>query len=171
MSFPTSYIKTEGSQVTRSADNCSRTLGQEFNKDAWTFFLDLPKIAMMSGQRIVNISDGTPSNRLQIEANSDIEYAFNIAVVLGGVTQFVKAERHNGQPKVAICYSNGVFEYSVNGNVTESFSGALPIGLPEIIFGNNNAGSAATNAIYKRSLFIPRALSATELQTLTAPEA
>lgn len=37
--FPTNYIKTEAATVTRAADNCSRTLGAEFNASEGTLLV------------------------------------------------------------------------------------------------------------------------------------
>jgi len=39
-SFPSSYIPTAGTQVTRAADDCVRTLGDEFNPEAFTLYID-----------------------------------------------------------------------------------------------------------------------------------
>lgn len=69
--FASSYIRTEGSAVSRSADNLSLPSAGNFNASEFTLFADVKFNG--SGVKVYNafsVSDGTTNNRLQVRESS-----------------------------------------------------------------------------------------------------
>lgn len=164
-SFPTSYIRTEGAQVTRLADNCSRPLGAEFNADEFTFFIifswvnsnntAFPLIGMIDGPEWsarVDARGLEGFGRVLVTKNGNLNPAGALAPIALGAKN-----------RVAISFSQT--------RVTAAFDGVVvfDIAASGLTGDFQDLVLADTKTTISSSRLFPRALSATELQELTAP--
>ena len=167
-STPSSYIPTEASAVTRAADNVSRVVGDEFNNDEGTLFLELggevvPSSATDFGY-IYRLFDGTSANRIFAVRRRSGGYSFYITA--DGVQQDSFTNLPLGQiNKVAVVYSkaNNTCATYVDGVLRNSgtFAG-FSSNLTELQLGIGIGGVE-----FKGVKFYPKALSDAECQELT----
>lgn len=172
--FPTSSIKTEASQVTRSADNCSRALGNEFNASEGTLLWQ-GRLDFLDSQFLFSHTDTsatanaraplfiqTDRLRFEVRRPSDGAAYFSLATTAGSMPLGVET-------KVAISFKDGQQFLYQDGFEQDSATNALPALTWDIFYLGANwtgmANSAGTHGYYK---YIPRALSATELEALTS---
>ena len=167
-SFPTSYIPTAGSTVTRSADTCALPTTGWYNAAQGTLFMDATFIGTLdSSSRSVRISDGTTANIHQVGRFSNLAIG---STDVSSVTQASLSGSVNvvaGTPlRMAYAYASNDFAYcSGAGTVSTDASGSLPT-VSEMGWG----GTLYTSPLnaYLRSLrYYPRRLSNQQLQVLT----
>lgn len=183
-STPSSYIKTEDSPATRSADNVSRVLGEEFNRNECTlyceFYYDRPSRdpeGVLVTYPIFGINDETDTS----------SYGFKAQVYgLSGVTQGIlrwddgtataeTALPVKGWNRLAIAFNSSGSSISLNGTYSFS-SGTAPDTLlddlthlyftPKFIAGTG-ARYRRLEATFGDTRLYPRALSEAELVELT----
>jgi hypothetical protein len=172
-SYPTSYIPTYGSSVTRLLDNPyilsqSSLIGQTEG----TVYAELKSaVTTPLGSFFISISDGTSNNRVLIgyaaAANS-----FRVVVIFSGVsnggnnysitdsTEFLKVAVKYTESSVDV-FINGVKQISQSGG---SFSGTLN----KITFDNGTGANKFEGSIKQRFNFTT-ALTDNELAALTRP--
>lgn len=164
---PSSYIKTEGSPVTRAADNVSRVLGGEFNASEGVIFIGTA-LRIQSGNN-PNLWCASNNNRIRAEfaggslrLSLDLRGAgmeFNNQLNLFGV---------EGVNKIAVAYRGDEIIVALNGNSqTLQVGGSVGTFIKGINLGRRTSSNYVNDPM---SLFnyIPRALSAAELEALTA---
>jgi hypothetical protein len=164
-SYPTSYIPTLGTSVTRVADAAIKTgISSLIGQTEGTMFLDFVKGNNDLG--ICQISDGTTLNRVYVGVNGS-----NIITQVrsgGGAAQavFSFSVTNNLRYKCAIAYKQDDFVFYINGNqVGLDTSGIVPASLTQ--FETSDVGSGIfVNPINQALLFKTR-LSNTELAQLT----
>lgn len=171
--YPTSYIKTEASTVTRAAESSSTTgiadlLGDSEGTilfEASTFLRDDSNVA-------IGVSDGTPTNRIQILFNNSSE-SVTATVVVGGVVQasisgnYTKGEVFN----LAIGYQENDFRLFINGVKTDSdLSGSV---FPDGTLTNFRLDRGYNSIFFYGNVYniqvFDKALTDAELQLLTTP--
>ena len=168
-SYPTSYIPTTSSSVTRVADACSKTgISSLIGQTEGTLFVEVDKTARVDNDFRFQISDGTTNNWLfvGVEVGNNIRLYCNV----GGVNQFsvYGAVVTNGIHKVAIVYKANDFKVYVDGVawITQT-SGSVPacsrldIGCPA------PTTDAATDSKTNQALLFPTRLTNAELASLT----
>jgi len=70
-SYPTSYIPTSGSTVTRTADVCNNAgTSATFNSTEGVLFAEIAALANDSTQRFISLGDGTSNNRIILGYNN-----------------------------------------------------------------------------------------------------
>jgi len=123
-SYPTSYIPTYGSAVTRSGDSCAATsVSDLIGQEQGTIFIDanLTNVNDTNLRGLFEISDGTTSNRISVYRNTGGTQATLYSAFSGSATlgmQFNTAAK----TKIAFNYSSlGVTLY-VNGALVETDS-------------------------------------------------
>ena len=168
--FPTSYIPTSGSTVTRSADVASvATSAFGFSQDEGTFFTEAQTFVHNNSHRVLALSDGTTSNRIIMQAHT----ANHLFVGSGGVTQAaLDAGRYysNQYSKHSAAYQEDNFGACLDGGtVVTDTSGTIPT------VDNVNIGVGATanfsflNGHIKQLTYFARRLDDATLQALTQP--
>ena len=168
-SFPTSYIPTAGTQVTRAADDCVRVLGDEYNQDEGTIYLEIPSGARNSA--IPRLLFFKPINI------SDFNEVFGFNISLAGYSfagqsagnSTISSPIDAGSDsviKLAASYKiGGDYVFAVNGQTTSgSWLTVAPL-VKEIGIGNRENGHP--NIAIKDLKVFPTALSEAELITLT----
>ena len=146
-SYPTSYIPTNGSTVTRLADAATGSGSSDLiNSTEGTLYLELNKVDRHTSVRFIGISDNTAyTNRVQMVsfANSDL---FRLEFVVGGTSLSIDyTENENTFKKYAITYDINFIKLYVNG--TKIGQVANTIGLPSantfnsLDFGRNGGGN------------------------------
>jgi hypothetical protein len=170
--FPTSYIKTEGSTVTRNADAASMT-GTNFSSwyraDEGTFYAEaFSRIHPSTGTRfIAAISNGTSAERISLCSRNPqgIQVVYNNSVV-ANIDRGLSAE---GMYKFAGAYAVNNFNSAVNGTAgTTDTSGNIPV-VDRMNIGTNQA-TADSNMVaghIKKLAYYGKRLSDAELQALT----
>ena len=175
-STPSSYIKTEGAQVTRAADNCVRVLGDEFN----------------AGELTLYYQSGTGINGFE-NSNTGLRLMFNISDDSSSYIGFVPDGRfkagksgslfsapnnwtdvQSGNPfkfAIAISYLTGGVNVAINGVISSYTDTAIPLvsnvlNVHTISSADPSGGSYANDTIKDFRVF-PAALSEAELITLT----
>jgi len=116
-SYPTSYIPTYGSSVTRSADVMNITsatdiIGQTEGTIFWDFQLD---VLVTGNEAILYLDNGAGfSNNIWIYRAPS---ALDASIYIGGVAQasFFKSLSTTGQYKCALTYANNNCAFFVNG--------------------------------------------------------
>ena len=173
-STPSSYIPTTTSQVTRAADEVSRTLGGEFNESEGTIFIDTGNIVPNSNSDfgfVYRLDDGTNDNRIYgIRRRSG---GYSTYVFSGGTNQdeFINAN-FGDNPKIAVSWKDGgqtlTFFDGVQRNSGSNIS--APVGLTHAaigggtpIGGGSGIGSQETIAFQ----YYPYAMTQQELEELT----
>ncbi|WP_016854798.1 phage head spike fiber domain-containing protein [Halomonas smyrnensis] len=162
--FPTSYIPTNGSAVTRSKDDLSRTIGEELNQSAVTFFVEYrlleaiesgaAQISPFSVTGILEVTGSTTPGKFNLWVNN------NLVEDISGLTgkEFKTSVSWNGSATtLAIC---GTSTSAIN---SPSISQGKRLDVGGTPFASNE------QAVHiKRLEHYPRAMSAAELEALTA---
>lgn len=171
--FPTSYIPTTTAQVTRAADLCSvDTLSPWYRADEGTLLVDwnLPVNTSDNNQLAAFGSAVASSMAIRMGVNNGRRVrAFaqdSAAVFQYSVDCPVEASRTTG--KSAFVYKlKDDFAASSAGSLNKDVSGDISSLSVDALRVGNNSGSYANGHI-RRIRYIPRRVSDTELQALTA---
>ena len=173
--FPTSYIPTVASQVTRAAD-VARMTGTNFSnwyrQDEGTFVVSSDEANSSAGfPRKFTVSDGTANNYLQLVTVGSSD-SLLYSVVVGGVTQVSQTalSAHTGQTtSIAAAYKLNDSASSANGGavVTDSVC-TMPTAITDLRIGAALDGSESLNGHIASLAYYQKRLSNAELQALTA---
>ena len=171
LTYATSYIPTNGTTETRSADSSSKSgLSSYINSSEGVFYLEVAALADDLTNRAITLSDGgsgnivslkfdNSSNQIEYDVQSNNVIQVGIDRVLTDTTDF---------NKIALKFKVNDFALWVNGvEIGSELSGETPIGLSEIIF-NNNAGSFPFSGRLKDLRVYTTALTDQELTDLTS---
>jgi hypothetical protein len=159
----TSYIPTMGTAQTRAADVCTGNVSEQFNSTEGVLYIESSAIASDSTNKVITISDGTTSNRVQIYFNSSNGITGGVAgqaaiSYSGDITQ---------NTKIAFKYKANDFALWINGvEVGTDSVGNAPSGLNQIVFHNGASGSPFYGNM-KQLVYLNEAPSDSELATLT----
>lgn len=172
--FPTSYIPTTSSQVTRSADSAVMTgtnFSSWYRQDEGTLFAEFfPHSTPITGANpaAVSADNGSPTERFQIRRNSGAT-GTSCLVVTGNNTQasITSTIAVNQVLRTAFAARANDFAASTNGgNVSTYTSGSMPT-VTQLDIGYGS-GTAQLNGRIRRIAYWPARLPDAQLQALTA---
>ena len=173
-SYATSYIPTAGTQVTRAADNCVRVLGDEFNPNEFSFYLEapIPRLFDDRNAHLIEFSDGSNNNRYLLRRGvNSTDLVFRGITPANGVIFTMTlgiAALSNQTAKISASVSSTSATLVVDGvSVSDTVSDALPV-VTQFKLGTKWDGSNSIGeAVFKDVQLYPEALSESELITLT----
>ena len=144
-SYPTSYIPTSGSTVTRNQDIFTRDgIGSLINSTEGVLFVEMAALSNDSTFRTISINNGTNETKVQIAyytASQTVEALVKVSNVRTYDYSYVLTDITDIN-KLAIKYKQDDFAFWVNGTeVDTSVSGNVPTGLNVLSFDNGNSGS------------------------------
>jgi hypothetical protein len=171
--FPTSYIPTTTTALTRAADVASvNTLSPWFNSASGTLYVEgqlATGINPATPAALVSLDDTTLSNRMQLRRQSGgIVGDFRFVSSGGNFTGTATVGTLTGINKQAAAYAVSDQSGVVNGTL---MTGITPVAtLPTItrLVLGDGPGSTPLNGWLRRVTFYPRRLSNAELQTITS---
>jgi len=159
--YPTSYIPTSGSTVTRSADVANNSGNADlFNDSEGVLYAEIAALADDSTFKQIAISNGTTDNRVALmytNASNSIRSQVRVAAS-NQFDQTTTAYTITQNNKIAIKYKANDFALWINGvQVLTDTSGTTPTGLNELAFddgaGNNDFyGKTKAVAVFKEAL-------------------
>jgi hypothetical protein len=161
--FPTSYIPTEATAVTRNADVATMTgtnFSDWFNASEGAFAGEITPIAL-TGQTIINANNGTNNEAMFVY---DTSARFFFRVRTGAATQLTISSPPNtliagNTSRFAAGYKNANFGVSANGAaVATSLVGNLPAGVNQLRIGEAN------NLHFRKLMYWPQRLINNEVQ-------
>lgn len=171
-SFPTSYIKTLATSVTRSADYASIT-GTNFtnfyNQTEGTLYLEaIGKGVGNSGSNAtIQVDDGSSDNRISL-INEDESFTNNSLISVSGTRTNLTASPSftTGVNKNAIAYKSGDNANSLNGSTVYADSSVVTLPVVNTFRLGSNANGTSNNTI-RRAVYYPRRLNNSQLQNIT----
>jgi len=171
-SYPTSYIPTNGSSVTRSAETANGSGdASTFNDSEGVLMAEISALADDSNIEGISISDGTQNNRVVIfKWNSS--NSIRARVTSSGANtldQTITISDVTTLNKIAIKYKLNDFAIWINGiKLFTDTSGSTPINLNTLGFDSNAGGGAPFLGNTKQVQYYDSALTDSELETLTS---
>ena len=174
--FPTSYIPTSGSAVTRAADVVEITgtnFSSFYNQSEGTMFAEFNVIGFGYFPRVYEYQDGTSTGE-----NHHLYSSTNQTPVLkartknGGNTQvdFASVSVSTDTPlKTAYGYKVNDFGFTLNG-ATPSLdtTGSIPTGIDRLTIGNREDSVNPLTGHIKRLSYFPTRLADATLQSITS---
>ena len=172
-SFPTSYIPTAGTQVTRAADDCVRVLGDEFNRSNFTAFVDVESALEETNATALAIFSNV-NNRIELRYSESSSEKIRFEYIAGGIGYVTVTEVFDYSPSrkllaVSVDVNTGTVKFGYGGQASKVLV-SLPnlIGDLEIKLAESTFITSRMNAATFRSVQIfPRAFSEAELVILT----
>lgn len=171
-SFPTSRITTTTATVTRNADQYTATLPATTEGTIFCVARGQAGVAGVN-QTPFTLSDGTSNNHIVLRRNNATAGTQYLAVSGGvNVAQVNTTPKSSGQRnKFAISWKTNQFLGAEDGVlVLNDAGGTAPVGMTQLGIGSAGAafsGAESLNGTVERIVFIPRALTAAELQAIT----
>ena len=170
-SYPTSYIPTYGSSVTRSKDFVSLTSASDLmDVNGTTFLLEVQGISNGGDSRRFSISDGTYNNRavIELDETADTIKVFLVGNGSVGASLTITGIDQTNNNKIAVAFdSSGVIVY-INGEYkTQDTSITLPTALSEIKFRDGGGSNLEMEGYVKQAIVFSSRLTDTELASLT----
>jgi hypothetical protein len=172
LSYPTSYIPTSGSTVTRAAETLNNAGNSDLiNSTEGVLYLEY-KPSFATGSRQLTLNDNTYDNRIILECRENGTKLRSL-ISSGGVTQMDIAlviPSINEFYKIAISYKENLCKFFVNGTQvgTTDISATMPTGLNNLSFSGKNDSSLIMTGNTKCVAVFSEALSDTELACLTS---
>jgi hypothetical protein len=171
--FPTSYIPTTTATVTRAADAASMT-GTNFSSwyraDEGTLYGEAARFANSATfPAIIQVDDGTDSNKLTVEIRNTTGTVFGSNVFNGStVVGLGSVAVGTSFAKLAFAYKVNDFAFSHNGtSILTDTSGNIPV-VSAALIGGRRTSSEVINGTIKKLAYYPARLTNTELQGLTS---
>ena len=124
-SYPTSYIPTNGSAITRVADTANGAGNSEvFNDSEGTIFLDTNFKNSSGVQILCSVHDFATNKRLEIWANNNLINGF-----IGGSSNINVGSSNliNGSHKIALNYKSGNSSFYIDGFLIGSSNSSFTI--------------------------------------------
>ena len=173
-SYPTSYIPTSGSAVTRNQDQFTRDgIGSLINSTEGVLFGEIAALSNTSTDRVMlSLSDGTTSNRVYIRygnASNQIEARSTVGGANSGLTSYVVTDETDFI-KVAYKWKLNDYALWINGvEVATVTSGAVNSAntLNKLSF-DSGAGTRIAEGKIKQLQVYKTALTDTQLAALTS---
>lgn len=166
---PTSWITTAGASATRAAESAVGSLAGLFESTAGTLAVEymLSRGNGAASSRVVQLDDGTESNRLTIFTSNG--YSVSL-VTVGGVDQAsmsIAGVTSGAVQKVAFAFSANDFAMAATGGTVQTdTAGSLPT-VTTFRIGHAIAGDQL-NGYVRRIRYYPRRLTNNELTALVA---
>ena len=169
-SFPTSYVPTVASQVTRLADQVSiLTSAFAWENATGTFYVDanvLTKSSGASGYFAACAGLGGNSNTHNLYRNANVSEELQIRSGNSTVA-IISSAGATGSVKMAYAYAVDDYAISKNGGAVGTDPlGPVPVGVDRIQFGTV-AGGNYSNGTIKRLTYFPTRRTNADLQVLT----
>ena len=166
--YPTSYIPTTTSSVTRNADECNGAgTSAEFNDNEGVLYAEIEALGVDSSYRQITIGNSTDNIKILFNASST---RLRGLLKVGGINQadlFDETQTEIKYLKIALKYKSGDFALWVNGIEKDTAtSGNIPTGMAEIAF-DDGGGASDFYGKCKDLRVYDTALSDSELQALT----
>jgi hypothetical protein len=158
-SFPTSYIKTEASTVTRGSESMTRTLGQEWNPNEGTFVVEFELKALITDTYIV--AESTTKRWLYLSGSGSLSVFDGLSVVDSLFYPLIDTKI-----KACIASNTNSKSLSINGitPITAiSNGGLLSASIINLLFQSDKQ----SNGTIKRLTYYPKAFDAATLQKLS----
>jgi hypothetical protein len=173
--FATSYIKTEGSTVTRNADAASMTganFTSWFNNGEGTVYAEVSRTTLVGSSRILSISDGSTSNFIDFRYGSATNYSGTFEVVVSGTTQASLNIQSISSVGVFAKYSGAYITNSFAGcgdagSVATDTSGTIPV-VSQLNIGARGTGAFPLTGYIRKIAYYPSRLTNAQLQALTS---
>lgn len=164
--FPTSYIKTVASQVTRAADAASMTganFSSFYNQAEGTVYVEAS--TTVSSPKI-SLSNNTTSNRLLLDVTTT---SVRLLVTTNGSTEASPVIAYqSGFVKMAAFFKTNSFNIAQNGTLgTLDTLGAMPL-VDRMYIGGGSLGTVIGVNHFKKIAYLPKESTATQLQALTS---
>jgi hypothetical protein len=167
--YPTSYIPTLGSSVTRLADTASKTgISSLIGQTAGTLYLEFNATGLVPTNARINLSDETNANWVFISIESNKLRGF---VRANGVNIFSdETISPTANNKVAIAYQSGSIALYINGVQILTDASTFTFSSPLVQFGTNlGASNQISDAIVVQATAVYTSrLSNAELASLTS---
>jgi hypothetical protein len=173
LSYPTSYIPTSGSTVTRAAETCNNSGNSEvFNDSEGVLFADISANANDGTYRGISVSDGNISNWVLIYINN-VSNQLRVNLASGGSVQANLIQNVTDVTipnKVAIRYSLNNVSFWLNGiKVLEDLTTiTMPVGLNKLSFDSTGTGLEKFYGKTKEVGYYDAILTDLELEYLTS---
>jgi len=167
-SFPTSYIPTTSSQVTRLAETANNAgNASTFNDSEGVLFAEIS--AFDDSTKQFSISNGTSASSVKFLYLSGNVFSFQVRDNLATQCSISKTLSNvNENIKAAGKYKKNDFALWVNGfKVNIDTTGTVPIGLSELAYDDGGGGSTF-HSLTKQLQYYNTALTDAELETLTS---
>jgi len=169
--FPTSYIPTTTTALTRAADVASvNTLSPWFNSVTGTLYAEYNIPVAVQNQNAVALTDGTNNNRMIIRAANSSTQTIFIGVDTS-VTQWsaaLAAAPTNATTKSSFAYATNDIAWVRNaGTVGTDATATIPT-VNQLKLGADGDGTSRLSGWLRRVTYYPRKLSSAELQAITA---
>ena len=171
-SYPTSYIPTDGSTVTRVQDQYSKTgISNLINSEEGVLFLEMAALSNSGNYRLITLSDGTTSNRVFIGFRLDTGYIYYFVIVGGStVASHITSTTSLDFSKVAVKWKANDFALWINGSEisTDTSGSSFTANTLNTLQMNEGDGSGFEfHGKVKQLQVFKTALTDTELATLT----
>lgn len=164
-SYPTSYIPTTNAAVTRNAETANNSGNATlFNDTEGVLMAEISGLANDNSYRFIGVSDGTQTNRVNIQFGNDN----TLDGFVGGVGTFDSDANILNFNKAAIKYKSGDYAFWVNGfeaEVNSSTSGTHS-GLNSLSF--DRSGLNPFYGKTKQVQYYDSVLTDSELEALTS---
>jgi len=172
-SYATSYIPTNGSAVTRSAETANGSGdAATFNDSEGVLMAEISALDNDGTFRMLSISDGTNNNRVRINFTSTSKQ-IQTRLVVGGVTQADLSQTSANVTsfnKIAISYKENDVKLYINGILIASdTSASVPtIGTFTTLQFDGGGATSPFHGNTKQVQYYNSALTDSELETLTS---
>jgi hypothetical protein len=168
-SYPTSYIATSGSTVTRAAETCNNSGNSEvFNDSEGVLFANIAALADDGTSRRINISDNSGNNVVRLGYTTTSNQIIGV-VAASGVQAAMTYTLNDTKTtnKVLVKYKQNDFALWINGfEVDTDLIGSTPVGLSTLEF--DLSGIDHFYGKTKELGYYDTALTDLELETLTS---
>jgi hypothetical protein len=165
-SYATSYIPTAGTIISRASETCNNSK-PSVNSTEGVLYAEIQALASDSTDKVITMSDGSTSNRVQVYFNSSNQIVGGLISGGSGQAAITYSTDIKLVSKIAFKYKQNDFALWVNGSeVGTDVVGNPATGLNVIDF-DNGAGGANFYGKLKGLAVYNEALSESQLMQLT----